>query len=190
MPYSFLPLGGTMKIIVGLGNPGKEYEKTRHNAGFLTLDKVAASLNVDITTKKFKALIGETFIKGEKVILVKPQTYMNLSGESLIKILDYYDLDASDIFVISDDLDLPVGQLRIRENGSSGGQRGIQNIIQHLGTNVFLRLKIGIDNNKLIDTKDYVLGKIDPNTPLDKAAQCVLDYLEGKSILDLMNDYH
>ena len=179
-----------MKIIVGLGNPGKQYEKTRHNAGFLTLDLVAKNLGVDIATQKFKALIGETFVKGEKVLLVKPQTYMNLSGDSVRKICEYYDLFEEDIFVITDDLDLPVGTLRIREKGSSGGQKGIQSIIDNLGTNEFLRLKIGIGNNKQIETKDYVLGKMDSDTPLSKASQCVLDYLNGVSVLDLKNTYH
>lgn len=179
-----------MKVIIGLGNPGKSYENTRHNAGFLTIDMVARALGVSITTQKFKSLIGETFIKGEKVILVKPQTYMNLSGEAVRRVLDYYDLDASDIMVITDDLDLPVGTLRIREKGSSGGQKGIQDIIDQLGTQNFLRLRIGIGNDKRIPTKDYVLGKIDPDTPIQKASECVLDYLNGTSTLDLMNQYH
>ncbi len=179
-----------MKIIVGLGNPGKRYDKTRHNVGFLVLDKVADKLGVNISTNKFKALIAETFVGSEKVILVKPQTYMNLSGESVLSILDYFNADLDDLFVVSDDLDLQIGQIRLRDKGSSGGQKGIQNIIDLLGTQEFLRLRIGIGNNKLVSTKDYVLGKLDEETPINKAADCVLDYIDGKSTLDLMNIYN
>lgn len=179
-----------MKLVIGLGNPGKQYEKTRHNAGFLVIDEVAKRLNVDISTRKFNALIGETFVNQEKVIFIKPQTFMNLSGESVKPIMNYYNLDPSEIFVITDDLDLPVGKMRLRDKGSSGGQKGIQNIIDHLNTKEFLRLRIGIGNNKLIDTKDYVLGKIDPDTPIKEAADCVIDYLEGKPLLELMNQYN
>jgi peptidyl-tRNA hydrolase, PTH1 family len=179
-----------MKIIVGLGNPGKRYEKTRHNVGFLVLDKVAEKLGTNITTHKFKALIAETFVGTEKVILVKPQTYMNLSGESVLSVLDYFNADLEDLLVVTDDLDLQIGQIRLREKGSSAGQKGIQSIINLLGSQEFLRLKIGIGNNKLIDTKDYVLGKIDEAIPLNRAAACVIDYIEGKSVLDLMNVYN
>lgn len=179
-----------MKIIVGLGNPGKQYEKTRHNAGFITIDKVAKALGVSVTTKKFKALIAETFVRGEKVILVKPQTYMNLSGESVREIIDYYDAYPEDIIVISDDKDLDVGILRIRTKGSSGGQNGIKSIINHLGTQEFTRIKVGIGKNPLINTADYVMGKIDEETAIDRAAQAILDIIEGKEVLELMNIYN
>lgn len=179
-----------MKVIVGLGNPGKEYEKTRHNAGFLAVDEAAQEFDVKITTKKFNALIGETFIKGEKILFVKPQTYMNLSGESVKKVLDYYNLTEKDLCIVVDDLDLEVGIIRIREKGRSGGQKGIQNIIDMIGTYEFLRIKIGIGNNKQMDTKNYVLGKIDPNTAITKAKECIVDYCHGKSVLELMNKYN
>ena len=179
-----------MKVIVGLGNPGKTYEKTRHNVGFLVIDRVAEELGVKIVTDKFKAFIGETFVKGEKVLLVKPQTYMNLSGESVVRILNYFNCSEEDLFVVSDDLDLEVGTIRLRDKGSSGGQKGIQNIIDHLGTKEFLRLKVGIGNNKRIDTKDYVLGKLDKDIPIDKAKDCVLYFINGKTILELMNIYN
>ncbi len=107
-----------MKVVIGLGNPGKQYENTRHNAGFLVIDDVAKRLGTSISTRKFKALIAETFVNMEKVILVKPQTYMNLSGESVQEILNYYDLDEDDIFVITDDLDLELGKIRLREKGT------------------------------------------------------------------------
>lgn len=179
-----------MKVVIGLGNPGKQYEKTRHNVGFLILDEVAKRLNIQVNTRKFKALIGEGFVNMEKVIFVKPQTYMNLSGEAVLEILNYYNLDESDLFVITDDLDLELGKLRLRDKGSSGGQNGVQNIIDRLGTQNFLRLKVGIGNNKMIETKDYVLGKLDKDTPVQKAADCVVDYLEGMPLLDLMNRYN
>lgn len=179
-----------MKVIIGLGNPGKQYEKTRHNVGFLVIDKVADRLGLKFTTRKFKALMCETFVAGEKVLLVKPQTYMNLSGESVQEILNYYNLDEEDIIVITDDLDLEIGKIRLREKGSSGGQKGVQNIIDRLGTNKFLRLKVGIGNNKLISTADYVLGKLDKDTPIDQASDCIMDYIDNKSIKDLMNTYN
>lgn len=179
-----------MKVIVGLGNPGNEYKNTRHNAGFLALDLVAKELMVDISTKKFKALIGEGFHKGEKIILVKPQTYMNLSGESLIQVMNYYDIDPSEILVISDDLDLSLGSIRIKEKGSSGGQKGIQSIIKHIGTSDFHRLRIGIGKSDVIPVVDYVLGKIDDETAILEASKCALDFIDGMSSLDLKNKYN
>ena len=149
-----------MKLIVGLGNPGKDYEKTRHNAGFMCIDEVAKKLNMSFDTKKFKALIAMGFVGGEKVILMKPQTYMNLSGEAVGECARFYNVDLEDILVISDDLDLPIGKIRLRAKGSSGGQNGLKNIIAHLGSQEFKRIRIGIGNNKNYDTKDYVLGKI------------------------------
>ena len=148
-----------MKLIVGLGNPGKEYENTRHNIGFIFIDNFAKSLNVNIDKKKFDGLYNEVNINNEKVILLKPQTYMNLSGESIIKFVNFYKINIEDILIINDDLDLDFGRIRLRMNGSSGGHNGLKNIILHLGTTDFKRLKVGISNNKLIDTKDYVLGK-------------------------------
>lgn len=179
-----------MKIIVGLGNPGTKYEKTRHNAGFLTIDALAHELGVNVSTKKFKALIAEVFVKGEKVVLVKPQTYMNLSGESVREVLKFYDADLEDFIVVSDDKDLEVGKIRIRTKGSSGGQNGIKNIIQHLGTQEFLRLKVGIGSNPLIPTVDYVMGKIDEDTAIRQAVSALLDFIDGVSVLELMNRHN
>ncbi|MDF9825735.1 PTH1 family peptidyl-tRNA hydrolase [Breznakia sp. PF5-3] len=149
-----------MKLIVGLGNPGKQYEKTRHNAGFMVMDEIAKSLGVDIDQKKFKGLYAQTFIKGEKVILLKPQTYMNNSGESVRAVVDYFNIDIEDILVIYDDLDLPVGKLRLREQGSAGGQKGVKSILQHLGTQELRRIRVGIGKDPVIPTVDYVLGKV------------------------------
>ncbi len=148
-----------MKLIVGLGNPGKEYEKTRHNAGFMVIDNFAKEKNVEITKKKYDGLYAELNINDEKVILLKPQTYMNLSGESVQKYVNFYKINKEDILVINDDLDLKVGKLRLKRGGQSAGHNGLKNIALNLNTDNFKRLKIGISNNKMIDTKDYVLGK-------------------------------
>ena len=148
-----------MKLIVGLGNPGKEYEKTRHNAGFMVIDNFAKEKNVEITKKKYDGLYAELNINDEKVILLKPQTYMNLSGESVKKYVNFYKINKEDILVINDDLDLKVGKLRLKRGGQSAGHNGLKNIALNLNTDNFKRLKIGISNNKMIDTKDYVLGK-------------------------------
>ena len=149
-----------MYIIAGLGNPGKQYEHTRHNVGFDTLDKLAEKYHIPIDTQKHKAGCGSGYIEGQKVILVKPQTYMNLSGESLREIIDFYKLNpAEELIVIYDDISLDVGQLRIRKKGSAGGHNGIKNIIANLGTDVFPRIKIGVgEKPKKYDLADYVLG--------------------------------
>ena len=149
-----------MKLIVGLGNPGKEYEKTRHNAGFMCIDEVAKKCGLHFDSKKFKALIAMGFVNGEKVILMKPQTYMNLSGEAVGECVRFYNIPIEDVCILVDDLDLPIGKIRLRMKGSSGGQNGLKNIIAHLGTQEFKRIRIGIGNNKVMDAKDYVLGKI------------------------------
>ena len=145
-----------MKLIVGLGNPGKEYRNTRHNIGFMVLEHFA---NVDNWKHKWNALYTEKNISGEKVILVKPETYMNLSGQAVIEFVNFYKIKLEDILVIQDDLDLAIGTYRLKINSSDGGHNGIKSIISILGSNSFSRLKIGISNNKGIDTKDYVLGK-------------------------------
>lgn len=149
-----------MFIIVGLGNPGKEYQNTRHNVGFSVIDMLSDKYNIPVIEKKHKALIGKGIIDGVKVILVKPQTYMNLSGESVREIVDYYKIDPeSELVICYDDISLPVGQLRIRPKGSAGGHNGIKNIILHLGSEVFLRIKVGVgEKPPRIDLKDYVLG--------------------------------
>ena len=148
-----------MYIIAGLGNPTREYEKTRHNVGFDTIDVLADKLNTSVDEKKFKGLYGRGIIAGEKVILLKPQTFMNLSGESVREAADFYKVDPEHIIVIYDDISLDVGQLRIRKKGSAGGHNGIKNIIAHLGTQVFQRVKIGVgEKPKNYDLKDFVLG--------------------------------
>lgn len=149
-----------MFIIVGLGNPTAEYAGTRHNVGFDVIDQIADKYNISVTERKHRAFCGKGIIGGQKVILVKPQTYMNLSGESVRSVLDFYKVDVeTELLVIFDDISLDVGQLRIRKKGSAGGHNGIKNIIQHLGTNVFHRIKVGVgEKPKGYDLADYVLG--------------------------------
>ena len=149
-----------MFIIAGLGNPSAQYEGTRHNVGFDVIDRLSEKYNISVDSKKHRALIGKGIIDGQKVILVKPQTFMNLSGESIRSIIDYYKVDPEqELLVIYDDISLDVGQLRIREKGSAGGHNGIKNIIAQLGTQVFPRIKIGVgEKPKGYDLADYVLG--------------------------------
>jgi len=184
-----------MKLIVGLGNPGKEYEKTRHNAGFMAIDKLAEMIDVSFTQKQFNALIGTAMIKGEKIMLMKPETYMNLSGEAVSSAVRYYKIDTQDILVLHDDLDLPVGKIRIRYQGSSGGQKGLKNIIDLLGTQDIKRIRIGIGKDPIIPIVDYVLGKIPKeqeetfNESLDKAAKAARASLV-LNFQDVMNRYN
>ncbi len=148
-----------MKIIVGLGNPTKEYEGTRHNVGFSVIHELSEKYNINVDTKKHKALIGKGIIEGEKVILAMPQTYMNLSGESVRALVDYYKCDTTDVIIIYDDISLDVGKLRIRAKGSAGGHNGIKSIISHLGTMEFPRIKVGVGEKPSgMDLADYVLG--------------------------------
>lgn len=148
-----------MKLIVGLGNYGGEYKNTRHNIGFMALDFYAKKNNLSIDKRKFKGLYTETIIEGEKVLLLEPQTYMNLSGECVRDFVLYFNIDVKDILVIYDDMDLDVGVLRLREKGSAGGHNGIKNIIEHLKTSDFKRVRVGISKDKNVDTVNYVLGK-------------------------------
>ncbi len=149
-----------MFLIVGLGNPGKQYEHTRHNVGFDVMDAIAEKYNISITEKKHKALCGKGVIGGTKVVLAKPQTYMNLSGESIAELLNYYKMDPEEeMIVIYDDISLAPGNLRIRKKGSAGGHNGIKNIIAMTGTQNFLRIKVGVgEKPKGWDLADYVLG--------------------------------
>ena len=149
-----------MYIIAGLGNPTREYEKTRHNVGFEVIDVLADMLGTTVEEKKFKGCYGRGIIGGEKVLLLKPQTFMNLSGESIRAASDFYKVDPEHIIIIYDDISLDVGQLRIRKKGSAGGHNGIKNIIAHLGTQEFPRIKVGVgDKPKKMDLADYVLSR-------------------------------
>ncbi len=150
-----------MYLIVGLGNPGREYLDTRHNMGFAAVDAICAKYDITLSKEKFRAVYGEGRIGGEKVLVAKPQTYMNLSGESVREICDWFKLEPEEIIVIYDDISLPVGKIRIREKGSAGGHNGIKNIIYQLSCDVFPRIKIGVGApvHPDFDMKDFVLGK-------------------------------
>ncbi|MDY4194116.1 MAG: aminoacyl-tRNA hydrolase [Bariatricus sp.] len=150
-----------MLVIVGLGNPDDKYQGTRHNVGFDVIDLLAEKYNIAVDTKKHRAYIGKGIIGGQKVILAKPQTYMNLSGESVRSLVEYYKVDPeTELLIIFDDISLDVGQLRIRKKGSAGGHNGIKNIIANLGTSVFQRIKVGVgEKPKGYDLADYVLGR-------------------------------
>lgn len=186
-----------MYIIAGLGNPTREYQHTRHNVGFDTIDVIAEKYNISVEDKKHKALIGKGYIQGEKVILVKPQTYMNLSGESIGEICDYYKVDPEEeLIVIYDDISLAPGKLRIRPKGSAGGHNGIKNIIAHLGTQNFKRIKVGVgEKPKGWDLADYVLGHFaKEEQPLmeeafERAAEAVKVLLES-DIATAMNQFN
>lgn len=152
-----------MFVIAGLGNPTKQYEKTRHNIGFDVIDALAEKYNITMNENKHKAICGKGVIEGEKVLLLKPQTYMNLSGESIAEALHYYKVDiTSEFLVIFDDISLEPGHIRIRKKGSAGGHNGIKNIIAMTGTEQFMRIKVGVgEKPKGYDLADYVLGRFD-----------------------------
>ena len=153
-----------MKIIVGLGNPGVEYANTPHSVGFEAVDAIAAEIGASWEVKRqFNCLMARGTFAGLPVMLVKPQTYMNLSGDSVAPVVKYHNATAADLLVIQDDIDLPVGRMRVRKNGSCGGHNGIRNIIERLGTQDFARLKLGVGKDKS-DVIAHVLGKFDPTT--------------------------
>ena len=186
-----------MYIIVGLGNPTKEYYNTRHNIGFDVIDKLADMYSISVLEKKHKALVGKGMINGQKVILAKPQTYMNLSGESVRELVDYYKIDEeTELIIIYDDISLDVGQLRIRKKGSAGGHNGIKSIIQHLGTDVFPRIKMGVgEKPKGYDLADYVLGhfKKEERIIMDESiitASKAIELMVIDEIGEAMNQYN
>ncbi len=181
-----------MKLIIGLGNPGKDYQNTRHNVGFLILDNYLG--NVD-WKEKFNALYFEKRINSEKVIFVKPLTFMNLSGNAVVKYVNYYNVNIDDILVIQDDLDLSFSTYKLKKNSSAGGHNGIKSIINCLGSQDFLRLKIGVSNNKSIDTKDYVLGRFskEEKDKLDSLQKTFNEIIESFVIVGIsktMNIYN
>ena len=182
-----------MIVIAGLGNPGKEYDKTKHNVGFWVIDQLAKEYNIDVTKFKHKALIGDGVIAGKKVLLVKPQTYMNLSGESIREILKFYKIPIEPFYVIYEDTSLPLSSVRIREKGSAGGHNGIKNIIAHLNTDAFIRIKVGIgEKPNGWDLADYVLAKFSKDdeplilSGVEKASHAI-EILLTKGIVEAMN---
>lgn len=185
----------SVKLIVGLGNPGKDYDKTRHNMGFMSLDYYVNKNNLPSFKERFNGLYIDCVINGEKTILLKPLSYMNLSGIVVKKFVDYFKIDTEDILIICDDLDMPVGRLKLKYQGSSGGHNGLKNIEENIGTKVYKRLKLGIGNDKDIITKDYVLSKFNNrqlkviDEQLELVSKIIDDYLE-LSFDKLMNKYN
>ena len=186
-----------MYIIAGLGNPTLQYEGTRHNVGFDVIDTLADKYNISVDARKSRAFIGKGMIEGQKVILVKPQTYMNLSGESIRGLVDYYKIDVEhELLVIYDDISLDVGQLRIRKKGSAGGHNGIKNIIANLGTQNFPSIKVGVgEKPKKYDLADYVLSHFSKaerelmEEGYQKAVKAVEMLLDGE-MEAAMNEYN
>ena len=184
-----------MKLVVGLGNPGSKYEHTRHNVGFDVISKLQDKLGISNEREKFQGLISETTVDGEKVLVLKPQTFMNLSGNSIIEVINFYELDPKkDLIVIYDDMDLPVGKLRIKERGSSGGHNGIKSIISHIGDE-FLRIKCGIGKSQS-DKIDFVLGQFakadqeEVDKMMESAANCAMDMIKDVKLQNIMQKYN
>ena len=184
-----------MKLIVGLGNPGKQYENTRHNAGFRFIDAYAKAKNLTFNKEKFNGLYTDFTFKEEKVILLKPQKFMNLSGEVIRDFVNYFKINIEDIFIIYDDLETEVGSYRLRYQGSSGGHNGLKDIEKHLHTKDYKRLKIGIGNQREKDKVDYVIGSV-PKEQLDKMnninlkAENIIDDYLTITFDNLMNKYN
>lgn len=184
-----------MKLIVGLGNPGKEYKKTRHNVGFMVIDNYLMNKKIMNVKTKFSGEYADIVMNGEKVIFLKPQKYMNLSGEVVKAFVDFYKVPINDILIVNDDLDMECGKIRLRDKGSSGGHNGLKNIEYNLGTNEYKRLKIGVGNNKNIDTKDYVLGNFSEQELklIDfsvKQAEHIIDDFLTLDFKSIMNKYN
>lgn len=186
-----------MYIIVGLGHPGKQYEHTRHNVGFDTIDVLAERYHISVDAKKHKALYGKGAIEGNRVVLAKPQTFMNLSGESVRELIDFYKIDETEeLIIIYDDISLEPGQLRLRAKGSAGGHNGIKSIIAHLGGQEFKRVKVGVgEKPKGYDLADYVLSRFQRaerekvDAALERAADAVVKILTD-DMASAMNEYN
>ena len=183
-----------MKLIVGLGNPGKEYENTRHNIGFMSVDKIIHEKNLT-EKEKFNGKYYEYNINNEKIIILKPQNYINLSGKVINKFVNYFKIDINDILIIHDDLDLPVGKIKLRMSGGSGGHNGLKDIENCLKTKNYKRVKVGISNNKNIDTKDYVLGRFNSEDKkiIDNSINTISNIINDFPYLtfeNLMNKYN
>jgi len=185
-----------MKMIVGLGNPGPQYRQTRHNVGFMLIDELAEKSGIAVEQAKFKALIGEGRYAGERIVLLKPMTYMNLSGEAVKAAANWYKININDILIVYDDMDLDVGKMRFRRQGSAGGHNGMKSIISHFATEEFARLKIGIGRPVVKDVVGHVLTKFMPEeqTLIDEQiAKGILGinlFIETGDILQVMNKYN
>ena len=186
-----------MKLLIGLGNPGEEYKKTRHNIGFEVIDALSEKWGIPLNQAKHKGLYGVGYANGKKVVLLKPMTYMNLSGESIAAVMNFFKIDTEDIVVLYDDLDLDTGKVRLRQKGSAGGHNGIKSIINQLGSDQFPRIKLGIGEraNADDDLKDYVLSKFSKEQceALKKSferAVCALELMVDGDVDGAMNKYN
>lgn len=185
-----------MKMIVGLGNIGPQYEGTRHNTGFMVVDAFAQAHQIALTTRKFDARYGTGIVNGEKVLVVKPTTFMNESGRAVHPLMDYFKIDLQDVIVVHDDMDLPLGRIRLRDHGSAGGHNGIKSIIAHVGSQNFDRIKVGIAHPQQHSVVDYVLGKFTQeqqplfNQASDHAVAALEDWVQDTAFTELMNRYN
>ncbi len=179
-------------IIVGLGNPGKKYENTHHNVGFMTIDKLADALNVKFNKKGCSSEYGFTSVNGEQIVLAKPQTFMNLSGEAVKSLMSHFKEDAENVLVIFDDIEIPLGAIRVRKEGSGGTHNGMKNIINEVGTKNIPRIRIGLGQDKSMDLAAYVLSPISSkdmeivNQSIDKIVEGIEGYIKDKDIEKLM----
>ena len=184
-----------MYIIAGLGNPGKKYENTRHNMGFIAIDLLADAYDIKVDKLKFKSLVGEGRIAGQRVLLMKPQTYMNLSGEALREAVNFYKIDPEELIVIYDDIDIPTGTFRIRKKGSAGTHNGMRSVVYQLQTDQFPRIRVGIGSEKKVDLIHYVTGGVSKGAKelledaLEKSAKAAAAIVE-KGIDKAMNEYN
>ncbi|MFC6260363.1 aminoacyl-tRNA hydrolase [Levilactobacillus fujinensis] len=185
-----------MKMIVGLGNIGPQYNETRHNTGFMVVDAFAQKHGIDLTTRKLDARYGTGMVNGEKVLVVKPTTFMNESGRAVHPLMTYFKIDLDDIMVVHDDMDLPLGRIRLRDHGSAGGHNGIKSIIAHVSSQDFKRIKVGIAHPQQHTVVDYVLGKFTTeqaplfNQAKDNAVAALEDWIAGSEFPKLMNQYN
>ena len=186
-----------MKVIAGLGNPDKKYARTMHNMGFMAVDRLAEKLNIDFDKKGFKGVYAEYNRGGEKFIIIKPQTYMNLSGECVREVLNFYKLSPEDLIVVYDDLDINIGSVRIRQKGSAGTHNGMRNIVLNLQSTDFLRIRVGTKPERAgTDIIDYVLSNVPKSeeekfaSAIDRASDALKDYIFGKSADEIMRTYN
>lgn len=186
----------SLKLVVGLGNPGTEYEKTRHNIGFMVIDKLAETLNLKLDSSKFDGVYTKSEINGSHFVIAKPMTFMNLSGNFVRSLCDFYKIYPQNILVIYDDMAFPLGQLKLRSKGSGGGQNGMQNIINRMGTEKIKRIRVGIGSNQSMDKAKYVLSKFLPNelvlldTVVANATLSAYDFLNQKDFDLIMNKFN
>ncbi len=186
-----------MYLVVGLGNPDKKYANTMHNMGFMAVDKATAKLNLSFDKKAFKGVVCQTNINGEKVVFLKPHTYMNLSGDSLVEAVNFYKVPLSNLLVVYDDIDVEKGRLRLREKGSAGTHNGMRDIIKKIGSGDFCRIRIGIKpQNFLGSLADYVLSQVKGEekeiieTSITKASEAIIDFVSGVSLEETMRKYN